>query len=317
MAKESNKNITATDVGMLMERQREEWLLLRRNLETLRNAKKEEIPLGVSAGMVSKRLLNYRKGSLSANLTAIANGERPCFLCRKARPEEQEYLTWGDYEILVNPYPADEYHYTIVNRDHVPQSIVGRVADMVELARMLEDECIFYNGAKCGASAPDHMHFQAITVNAVGNFISKSEEYDKLIETGASSVSVHKVATSPFGYFIIDIKGSNDVNDLFNRVVDSLPAHDSEEPMMNVLAFNAGESVRVVVIPRRKHRPDIYGADEGKMLVSPASLEMAGMFLTSRDSDFMRLDGDMASEIYREVVYSDQEFNEFISRLTR
>lgn len=317
MAKHNDKNIHMIDVGRQIERQCKEWPLLKQNIDILRTSPRDEIFMDSPVRIISKRLLKYRKGSITANLTAIINGERPCFLCRDARPTEQRYLTWNEYDILVNPYPADECHYTIVNRNHVPQNIGGRVTDMVELARMLKNECIFYNGAKCGASAPDHMHFQAITTNAIRNFIHSTDDADKILESVAGCVSVPKEGESLFGYFIIDIIGPKGLEELFSRIIETLPSQNGEEPMMNVLAFEVMDRVRLVVIPRKKHRPGIYGNEAGKMLVSPASLEMAGLFLTSREEDFTQLNSEIACEIYQEVGYSPKEFNQFISRLTK
>lgn len=317
MAKDNNNSLSETDVDNLIERQSIEWPLLKNNLETLRNSRRETMESENTPWKVSKRLLNYRKGSLTANLDAIAKGERPCFLCRNARPAEQEYILWGDYEILVNPYPAGESHFTIVNREHVPQSIESRIVDMVELAERLRNKCVFYNGARCGASAPDHMHFQAISIDVVRNFRADRRNLTAILDTECGFVAIPNEKMAPFGYFVIEVNDNDGADELFGRIIDCLSDHNDVEPMINVLAFNHSGKIRIVIIPRRKHRPSIYGTDEGAMLVSPASLEMAGMFLISREADFDRLNRDIINEIYTEVGYSHEEIKELTSRITR
>lgn len=303
----------------LFNSQNRNWPLFSDNHEKFELAPSKEFLFDNCFWKAGKTLLNYRKASLSANLDSIARGERACFLCKSARPSEQDAVDWGDYEILVNPYPADYIHFTIVNKEHVQQSLGSRIHDMVQLARKLYEMAIFYNGPKCGASAPDHMHFQAVDYIGADNFNIKDEYLIKHTAIGKSSIYIPRPNMSPFGYFILDIRSDNDIIPMYEAVTGLLPKDDdSSEPMMNVVAFRKNAEVtRVVIIPRKRHRPECYGTAEGQMLVSPASLEMMGRFITSRIEDYNRLDEKTMTAIYAEVAYTHDEFQELIKRLPK
>lgn len=301
----------------LLNNQIEEWPLLRNNYEVYDNAPSERIYFNDLFWEASKVLLNYRKASLSANLQAIAKGQRPCFLCKDARPSQQRSILWNGYEILANPYPASDIHFTIVNRDHTPQHLGERILDMAGLAHMLESCCIFYNGPRCGASAPDHMHFQAVDIEEAINFSIKAEYMTELGKAGKSRLYAPHKNMSPFGYYLMDIKKDADIPVMFEQVLSTLPCADDGEPMMNVIALQAGSSTRIAIIPRRQHRPSCYGTAPGQMLVSPASLEMMGKFITSTTDDYERLDEQIMTNIYHEVGYTHEEFTEFINRLPK
>lgn len=103
-----------------------------------------------------------RVRSTAAKVDAEAIAARPCFLCRANRPAQQMALEWEDLEILVNPFPIFPGHLTIAARCHTPQTLLGRTEQMRRLSRELPGYTVFFNGAKSGASAPDHFHFQAV-----------------------------------------------------------------------------------------------------------------------------------------------------------
>lgn len=103
-----------------------------------------------------------RAVSTAAKVDSASIAARKCFLCASNRPKEQISLPWEDMEILVNPFPIFPGHLTIAALNHTPQSLLGRVHQMRRLSKDLPGYTVFYNGAKCGASAPDHMHFQAV-----------------------------------------------------------------------------------------------------------------------------------------------------------
>lgn len=316
MAKKSSTIELQDNVIDLLNDQIEEWPLLGNNYEIYDNAPCDKILFDDLFWEASKVLLNYRKTSLSADLQAIAQGQRPCFLCKDARPAEQRTVAWNEYEILVNPYPASDVHFTIVNQNHTPQHLGERILDMARLAHILKGCCIFYNGPRCGASAPDHMHFQAVDIEEAINFSIVEDYLTELGRVGKSRLYIPHKNMSPFGYYIMDIKKDADIPVMFEQVLSTLPVSDDGEPMMNVIAFQNGSTTRIIIIPRRQHRPSCYGSDSGRMLVSPASLEMMGKFITSTESDYDRLDEKTMTSIYHEVGYTHEEFAEFINKLT-
>lgn len=272
--------MTAADV--LVEahaRQVADWPLARRNYEALAGVETREVPVG---GFPWRVQFNPARAlSASASIERKAIESRPCFLCAANRPAEQRVLadTRG-YEVLVNPYPVFPLHFTIASKKHEPQSLEGRVADMVAFAEMMPGMAVFYNGPRCGASAPDHMHFQAVPAGMLPLFGDREGFPMKHLRFPASEAAV---------------------------AVGRLIAEVDEEPMMNVYARRPAEGgeTEVVVIPRRAHRPSLYGTGEGRMLVSPAAVECAGVMITPRREDFERMDSATLDGILKEVCYAE------------
>ena len=294
----------------------EEWDVLVNNFLIYDNAPYKQVMFNNRFWLADKIQLSYRKSSLSADLSAIANGERPCFLCRYARPKEQKAVEWKDYEILANPYPASNLHLTIVCKEHTPQHLGARIKDMVELARMMSEYAIFYNGPKCGASAPDHMHFQAVSIGEASNFDVLRKYLIEGPQVGKNRIYFPLPNITAFGYIVLEVKTYADILPMYDMVRNLLPHNIQEdEPMMNVVAFRVPGATRVVIIPRKNHRPKCYGTDAGQMLVSPASMEMMGKFITSRKEDFERLDEATMQSIYDDVAYSVDEVMEFVKSL--
>lgn len=312
----NNSNIKPEDTIDLFDEQLEEWQLFSDNYDEYNDAPHERILCGHVFWEIDKVLLNYRKKSITADLKTIEEGKRACFLCPASRPAEQRWLEWRDYEILVNPYPVSPIHFTVACRMHVPQKLGDRIMDMSKLSGLVEESCVFYNGAKCGASAPDHMHFQIVDEFHARNFMIRLEYFHKGPRIGESRIYMPHINMSPFGYYLMDIRSEKDILPMYRTIIGSLnPDDGASEPMMNVLAFKADDSTRIAVIPRKKHRPSFYGAGTGQMLVSPASVEMMGTFIASREEDFERLNENVILRIYNEVGYSHEEFQVFINRL--
>lgn len=296
--------------------QSREWPSYAANLDTLRVASDSGNAFSIAGcrWMIDTLTLSYRKASVKADLAAIARGERPCFLCRSARPQEQMPYPWRDYEILVNPYPLGPGHLTIPSVSHEPQRLTrAKVRDMLALARFLNDECIFYNGPRCGASAPDHFHFQAIGSRVTRNLLFTS--FFSTITSLSSAdtiVSISTPAASPFGFFKLESDSGEALADKCLELMDMLPRteHDVEPPVnLFAMANESSGRLRLFIIPRRCHRPSFYGEGDGQLLVSPASLEMAGLFVTPRADHAARLTADIVKRIYNEVAFSHEELS--------
>ena len=214
--------------------------------------------------------------STGASIDKASIAARPCFLCAKNRPAEQRAMPLNeDFEWLVNPFPILPHHYTIAAKEHRPQRIHDAYDAMIQATLALPEEYIvFYNGPKCGASAPDHLHLQA------GIF-------DCQLLT----------ANYPYKIMVADSKES------FQTIYDSLPIADGEEePRMNVIAYRKGETVSLIVIPRRAHRPHCYTAEgDNHYLISPGALDMGGLIVTPRREDYDRLTASKALDILCEV----------------
>ena len=188
------------------------------------------------------------------------------------------------------------------------QLIKGRIADMLTLAGELDEYTIFYNGPRCGASAPDHMHFQA--GNSDFLTIAPALESCEMQEVAAEGEArLYLAAGMPMGVFVIDADTPERGQMLFDRLYAAMPIPDGEaEPMMNLLAYSTPIGVRLAVIPRKRHRPSFYGTEgPGTMLISPASVDMGGVFITPLEKDFDSLDINIATKIFDELCLSPDE----------
>nr|WP_315455755.1 DUF4922 domain-containing protein [uncultured Prevotella sp.] len=286
-------------------------------------AKRFEELKGVQTREVGSALAQFnpaRLVSTGAKIDKATLAKRPCFLCEKNRPKEQIVLPFGDdFDILVNPFPILPVHYTISSRHHQQQAIAGNYVQIHRLLRAYPQLMVFYNGPKCGASAPDHLHFQA----GISGILPLQRDWQRLYET---SVPLLKLNNAEGIYEIKDyicpvlaIVSHTEKHDveLFSRLYESLPMKEDEtEPMMNIVAWRSGEAFISVVFPREKHRPDCYSADgEAQCLVSPGSLDMAGLMILPRQSDFEGMTAERAKDVLQEVSLSDEAMNEVVKRL--
>ena len=287
--------------------QLERWETARNNYEALKEVKVKEIDLN---GTLYKVQFNpARIVSSGAKVDAKAISQRKCFLCAQNRPEVQEGIAWGGhYDILVNPFPIFPRHLTIPDLAHVDQRINGRILAMMELAAELPDFTIFYNGPKCGASAPDHAHFQA------GNkgFMPIEEQVKQkrmtlLDQQGEATLSL--MDDAPRTTLVIHTKVLADGVTLFDRLYNRLPMKaDDTEPMMNVLAmYDASTGWTVCIFPRIKHRPDCYYAEgDERLLSSPASVDLGGVFILPIEEDFNKINASLLASILEEICLSGE-----------
>ncbi len=294
------------------------WPMLDANTEILDEAlqNEKEIYFGDCFWIAEKYLLQYRKGSLTADVDKALSGERPCFLCPPARPAEQKTLGWEGYDILVNPYPVAFPHFTIVDRTHSPQLIKGRIKDMARMTRLFEECCVIYNGPRCGASAPDHMHFQALDFNLMRNiFIALENDLtDEIGRLGKSRVFIPRTNAMAAPYIGLDIAADKDLEQLFSIIYGLLPAGDPE-PMMNIAAVKKNSRTILAIFPRRRHRPANYGDGAGQILISPATLEMLGTFPVSRDKELRYLGEKRIMKIYDEVCISADDLVQIATQI--
>ena len=279
-------------LGTILQEQLQEWPAAR---EAFNNLEKVETRVLSSSGLALQHN-PARIISTTAKIKPAEIASRSCFLCEDCRPKEQRSIPLDDkFYLLVNPYPILREHFCVVSRNHRPQTFKDCYEEMLSIASRLEPGyMIFYNGPRSGASAPDHLHMQ----------IGRSEGIplvDKLREN-EPPVTDEPVTIQPFGFPVIIIKG-NDPEKLWNYV-SGMTIYDGEyEPRMNVLSINRNGQVITAIIPRSKHRPDCYYADEmGKIMVSPGAVDMFGLVITPRKEDFESLTEKQVLDIYRQVT---------------
>lgn len=219
-----------------------------------------------------------RIASTGAKVADGKAGPRPCFLCKANRPAEQ--LSFGldhSYELLVNPFPIFPVHFTIPTLDHTAQQLIScgraeRMAHMAEFAMNLPGLALFYNGARCGASAPDHFHFQAVEASRM-----------PLLDWATDGRQL------PFNVIYFSATTPPEAEAKLLEAIAPLPRRTGgDEPDINVICRADGISggVQICVIPRKAHRPDFFGSAEGQILVSPASVDLAGTIILPRPEDF-------------------------------
>lgn len=258
--------------------------------------------------------------STGAKIDKKTLGERPCFLCDKNRPKEQMSKQIDEkFHLLVNPFPILPVHFTIPARKHQPQLIYKNYGEMHRFISLHSDLMVFYNGPKCGASAPDHLHFQAGTNGILPlqtNWQRLSRNLTDIISLNdEEKISVVRDFIVPA--FVIISKSAENDEALFRRLYKAMPQRgDETEPMMNIISWRKGEEFISVVIPREKHRPEAYFAEgDAQFVVSPGALDMSGLIITPREEDFRKLTEEKALSLLQECGVSEEKMNAIIAKL--
>lgn len=258
--------------------------------------------------------------STGAKIDKKTLGERPCFLCDKNRPKEQMSKQIDEkFHLLVNPFPILPVHFTIPARKHQPQLIYKNYGEMHRFISLHSDLMVFYNGPKCGASAPDHLHFQAGTNGILPlqtNWQRLSRNLTDIISLNdEEKISVVRDFIVPA--FVIISKSAESDETLFRRLYKAMPQRgDETEPMMNIISWRKGEEFISVVIPREKHRPEAYFAEgDAQFVVSPGALDMSGLIITPREEDFRKLTEEKVLSLLQECGVSEEKMNTIIAKL--
>lgn len=307
--------MTSEQINKFIAEQLAEWPMAGANFAALESVRTKDVAMP-GGWNVRVQFNPARIRSSGAKVDAKTIAERKCFLCEANRPAEQRGLAaLGRYTVLVNPFPIFPRHLTIPATDHTRQTIADRVADMWRLARELDEYTVFYNGPRCGASAPDHMHFQA----GNSDFLTLPQALqDTELETIAADGGDNVLALSaalPLRSFVIDADSPEAAERLFDRLLEAMPVAEGDyEPMLNVLAHATPGGVRIIVIPRKRHRPSFYGTEgAGTMLLSPASVDLGGVFITPLEKDFEALDAATVQRVLNELCLTDEEIRKIAS----
>ncbi len=291
------------------------WGEIRQRYEALKH---------VGLKQLGHRQLQYnpaRMVSTGAQIDRQTIAQRACFLCEKNRPEEQLTIDLGnDFELMVNPFPVLPMHFTIVRKTHVPQTILENYTEIHRLLELFPELFVFYNGPMSGASAPDHMHFQAgigqeLPLMTVLRKLEKEQQV--LIKQGNGS-SLSMFNSVSFNAFVIKSKAQETEMTLFKQLYAAMPVREGEkEPRMNIVAWRDGSEDVIVVLPRDNHRPACY-FEEGdrRMVISPGALDMAGLIITPREEDFNRMSEDKLISILKEVSIKEKDMKNIKEKLT-
>ncbi len=304
-----------SSISRFFNRQLEMWEDARHRFRDLKHVEVRQLSDQLKVQFNPARIV-----STGAKIDKHTLGERPCFLCERNRPKEQMTKQIDDhFQLLVNPFPILPVHFTIPATKHQPQSIYRHYGEMHRLLSLHSELMVFYNGPKCGASAPDHLHFQAGTSGVLPlqtNWQRLSRNLSDVISLNdEEKISVLRDFLVPA--FVIISKSEDSDEELFHRLYRSMPMRgDESEPMMNIIAWRKGDEFISVVIPREKHRPDAYFAEgEAQMMVSPGALDMAGLIITPREEDFSKINLDKATALLRECGISAEKMEAIVSNL--
>lgn len=303
------------EIKIFFEKQLVDWQLAQQNYNLLRKVKVKNIRIGSTDFKIQfnpKRII-----SSTAKVDRKSIQERACFLCSTNRPKEQISLSFkNNYQILVNPFPIFPLHFTISEKRHTPQKIENRMEDMLDLADLLEEYVVFYNGEKCGASAPDHFHFQA------GNkgFLPLQTDFKSFIPADRNNDDIIPL-TFPCHSFAFRSTDKKNIIIGFEKITKALKELkinkkdlSNDEPLMNLLCWKECDRWILVIIPREVHRPKVYFAEGDKnIMISPASVDLGGVFITARESDFQKIDARILETIISEVCLNKDDFSEVLN----
>lgn len=304
-----------SSISRFFNRQLEKWDDARHRFRDLKHVETKKLSEEVRLQFNPARIV-----STGAKIDKKTLGERPCFLCDKNRPKEQMSQQIDErFHLLVNPFPILPVHFTIPARKHQPQAIYKNYGEMHRFLSLHSELMVFYNGPKCGASAPDHLHFQAGTSGILPlqtNWQRLSRNLTDIISLNdEEKIAVVRDFIVPA--FVIISKSEESDETLFHRLYKSMPMRgDETEPMMNIIAWRKEDEYISVVIPREKHRPEAYFAEgDAQVMVSPGALDMSGLIITPREEDFHKLTEESATTILQECGISTEKMNSIVTKL--
>lgn len=314
LLKYSNNTSIADRTKALLAHQIENWDLAKNGYESLSRIERKEFDFDDF-----KIVVQFNPGrikSSSAKVDKESIEARKCFLCYKNLPASQMALAYyRDYLILVNPYPIFNEHFTIPKVDHIPQRIEYNLKGMLNLSKDFgKYYTVFYNGPKCGASAPDHMHFQACAKNNMPleietDLINKKSE--TLYEN--EKISVKGITDYLRTFFLLESNNPEEISDyflVFYKIFGEL-FKTNEEPLLNII-ITYDKIWRIYIFPRTKHRPaEYFLKGKNRILISPAAVDLGGLFITPREEDFNKISEKDIKNIFRQVTLPN-EYYEFI-----
>lgn len=303
----------------LVEQQKSTWETAARNYHAIQRLQTRTFDFGHFQIIAQFNAERIRSSAAKTDATSIAG--RPCFLCLGNLPPEQKGILFQNkYLILANPYPIFHQHLTISKIEHTPQEIYPHFADLLDLSRNLPGFTIFYNGPQCGASAPDHFHFQAVIkeeLPAEKEFeILENEFAETLFQKEKTKVIAVENYLRRMIAFVSD--DNNEIRENFEKIYKASGTQNGEEPMMNILCNFENEKWRVIIFPRGKQRPShFFETGEKQIIVSPAAVEMGGILVLPRENDFRKITKNNIAEICNEVTIDNEKFEILIHSINK
>lgn len=315
--KETNKPASKI-LGEFVENEKFLWPLAAANYNGLKSV--EEKQFQFDGFLVKVQFNSERMRSSAAKVDKQSIAERKCFLCGENRPAEQDAIAYGEhFLILVNPFPIFKTHFTISCNSHIDQRFIPNVKSMLEIAAAMEGFTVFYNGPECGASAPDHLHFQA----GESSFMPIATEFEKLKSISRQLYSGAETQVWAFDNYLrkmISVETTSLEEGL--RIIGIYYTHfqaiqpEKVEPMMNALCTFSDGKWTIHLFPRKLHRPSQFFAEgNDQLLISPASVDFGGVFITPRKEDFDKITKEDIEDIFNQVCFNQDAFQELTEKI--
>jgi len=313
----SMDNLFLDNLLALQEHQLETWALYRENIARLNEVETKEYPFDQLRVVVQHNPARIISTSASVDTESIKN--RPCFLCANSLPSDQKGLLIKEkYLVLCNPFSIFHNHFTLPDISHRPQNIDNRIEDMLMLAKEFrEGYAVLYNGPGCGASAPDHFHFQAVRQNSLPIITALLQNKIAPLETiNERTTTIESFTIKTLRFVKISTSKASDLVDQWNVFFDSVRqvANNNPEPLVNLILFFHDSHYHLLIYPREKHRPKEYYYDgESKLVISPAAVDLGGIVIIPRKEDFEKINFNLINEVYDQVLLSQEKINRVIN----
>lgn len=308
-------NDFGSSAKLLIKNQRKEWLMMADGYASLSTVETKSFFFN---GFEIKVQFNpARLISTSAKVDPESIKERKCFLCLNNLPPEQKGILYkNDFLILCNPFPIFPEHFTLSSIQHKPQQIKDSFTFLLSLSKDLSKHyTLFYNGPKCGASAPDHLHFQAgnkYFMPIDNDFHQIKNEYGRILVEN-EKITIASVDDGLRKFISFESNYEDELLNAFDKFYAAYSSLDNskEEPLMNILSFyEDGYGWRVIIFLREKHRPKAYFAEgDKKIMLSPAAVDLGGVCITPLEKDFEKINKEILTGIFNEVFISREKLN--------
>lgn len=314
ITKTIDRNDYSSAAKYLFAQQYDNWEINRNSYDILRDVKVKSFRFG--SYKIKVQFNPGRIISTSAKVDEKSIKQRKCFLCIENLPQEQKCIIYKDeYMILVNPFPIFPEHFTLSNLKHQPQRIADTFPFLLDFSKDLSKHySVVYNGPKCGASAPDHLHFQAGSKGFMPMddefHLIKNEFGDELFSN--ENILITGVDDGLRKFITMESISYDLMVEWFQKILDILNTENPSEPesMMNIISsYNEEFGWQIAIFLREKHRPTHYFREgTGRILLSPASVDLAGCCITPDENSFEKINENIIREIFSEVFVDKQKF---------
>jgi uncharacterized protein DUF4922 len=311
-------------VAALIDQQRETWPLLREGCEAFAQIETKRVSVQESEVVIQHNPRRIRSTAASVDRASVEG--RRCFLCPDNLPPEEKGIAYDDLVILCNPFPILDRHLSIVHREHTPQQIEGNVERLLSLAQDLGSSYfVLYNGPECGASAPDHLHFQACSRELLPIEAGLYEDEPVMVEDcdyceESARHNFELFTLGGCGRSVVVFRGGNrdEVATWVYAVIKELALQtDKAEPLINIVCTYDTRIWTVYLFPRAKHRPaSFYAEGEQRLIVSPGAIDMAGVVVVPEREHFDRIDGARTAAIFSEVSMNGEIVNDLVDAIS-